>query len=182
MNQMERAMQKSGFVKQGENGNKKHQKPSKKDMERQKLLNKMTFIEKAEAESLVEEYLNGKIQYYNDEEKKESNEKFFDEYPRALAYVLVEKDNKLSQLRKFYYVIERISRSINLGMDVKQFKGELKALVGHAWNKYDSNYVSKEFHDMLEKNVEAINDNRDFQMFKQHFEAILCYVPKMKED
>ena len=179
---MKRALEKSGFGKPTEIVGETHQKSTKKDRDRQALLKKMTFIKKEEAERLVDEYLKGKIQYYLDEEKKETNEKFFDEYPRALAYVLVEKDNKLSQLRKFYYVIERISRSINLGMDVKQFKGELKALVGHAWNKYDSNYVSKEFHDMLEKNVEAIKDSKDFQMFKQHFEAILCYVPKMKED
>lgn len=175
-------MQKSGFRKQADTTKETPQKLRKKKKESQNPLDKMTFIEKEEAESLVEEYLNCKIQYFLDEEKKESDEKFFDEYPRALAYVLVENNNKLSQLRKFYYVIERISRSINLGMDVKQFKGELKALVGHAWNKYDSNYVSKEFYDMLKKNIEAIKDNKDFQMFKQHYEAILCYVPKMKED
>lgn len=87
-----------------------------------------------------------------------------------------------TQLRKFYNEFKGLEKRVN----AKGFESVLpliKMVRSRAFYASNGNKIPKSFKDFLVKNVEAINEKRDFEAFLLHFEAVVgfCYGMGLKK-
>lgn len=138
-----------------------------------KKTNKLKFLDSNDAIDFYLEYREEikKNNYWSKEARV--NSKCFDEYPRALAYVFVGTGCKLTQLRKFYYAIGRIERSIiKTNKDISEYQPNLSMLFNYAYDKQKAKRgVSTEFYKFLATNIKGITTSKELSTFKKHFET-----------
>jgi CRISPR-associated protein Csm2 len=96
----------------------------------------------------------------------------------------VDERNSVSstQLRRFYNEFKGLEKRVN----AKGFESVLpliKMVRSRAFYASNGNKIPKSFKDFLVKNVEAINEKKDFEAFLLHFEAVVgfCYGMGLKK-
>lgn len=137
------------------------------------------FNNKKPLPKLPEGYLNGG--YYKDKEKSNMKEDYVVKFSKQIAECLSSEGrekNKSTQLRKYYDYTIRIKNSLRYENNFDKVLPEIKRLSYFSEYAKTRGKVSNLFVDFINKNVEAINDTKDFLAFSIHFEAIIAYLPK----
>jgi len=88
----------------------------------------------------------------------------------------------LTQLRKFYNEFKGLEKRVN-AKDFESVLPLIKMVRSRAFYASNGNKIPKSFKDFLVKNVEAINEKKDFEAFLLHFEAVVgfCYGMGLKK-
>ena len=120
----------------------------------------------------------------NQEAEKQANELIVKRYDRRRQQEVVDERNSVSstQLRRFYNEFKGLEKRVN----AKGFESVLpliKMVRSRAFYASNGNKIPKSFKDFLVKNVEAINEEKDFEAFLLHFEAVVgfCYGMGLKK-
>lgn len=127
--------------------------------------------------------------YFDDDKKEELKIWYIVEFSKAIKDGLIncgKDENKSTQLRKYYEFVVRIkdkikynsSSDINNNVRFEQILPEIHKLSYYANYAMTRGKVSKFFVDFIDKNINAIKDEKDFGAFATHFEAIIAYLPK----
>lgn len=152
-----------------------------KDRRREELIERiLSEDEKEKKEEILKKYFSGEDDFFEDGGER-VNTKYLDIYVRVLAYTFIKEDDKLSQLRNFYNEVERVERALTLD-DKYDFKKCIYNLGNMAAYKYSSGDVGEQFCHFMEHSRKIIHSKDDFNVFKMHFEGILCYFPREKGD
>ena len=131
--------------------------------------------------TLPEGYLQGG--YYSDTDKLKLKKKYIVEYPKDIANLL-EKDggrdtNKRSQIRRFYDYLLRVESKMNLpNNDFSSIEADFMELVPHVAYARTRSVVSEMFIQFINKNAEAVHDEKDLRAFVKHFEAVIAFTKK----
>ena len=120
----------------------------------------------------------------NEDAEKQANELIVKRYDRRKQQEVVDERNSVTstQLRKFYNEFKGLEKRVN----VKGFESVLpliKMVRSRAFYASNGNKIPRSFKDFLVKNVEAINEEKDFEAFLLHFEAVVgfCYGMGLKK-
>ena len=112
--------------------------------------------------------------YYD--EKGNIRKELLNEDAEKTASKLVRESVTATQLRRFYNEFKGLEKRVR----AKGFESVLpliKMVRSRAFYASNGNKIPRSFKDFLVKNVEAINEEKDFEAFLLHFEAVVgfCY-------
>lgn len=120
----------------------------------------------------------------NEDAEERANELIVKRYDRRKQQEVVDERNSVSstQLRRFYNEFKGLEKRVS----AKGFEAVLpliKMVRSRAFYASNNNKIPRSFKDFLIKNVEAINEERDFEAFLLHFEAVVgfCYGMGLKK-
>lgn len=106
-------------------------------------------------------------------------EEFIIDYPAKIAAALEDRDkNKSSQLRKFYDYCIRIRSMMDYGRSFKEVRSEFARLGPFAKYSESRSRVSDIFVEFIQRNVDKVRTEEDFNAFLKHFEAVIAYLKK----
>ncbi len=131
--------------------------------------------------TLPEGYLKGG--YYNDPEKEKLKPEYIVKYPKEIVRGFEKEGkgngNKRSQIRKYYEYLLRIEKKmINSDNDFSIVEADLQDLISKATYAKGRGVVTKIFEQFIERNVEAVKDEKDLRAFKKHFESVIAFTKK----
>lgn len=133
-----------------------------------------------EPKRLPEGYLVGGYYYQPDEsDKPVLRKEYILGYPVKIAGSLAEKDrnlNKSSQIRKYYDYCIRIRDLISSGRKYEEVESEFYRLANFVSYAESRKLVTPLFVEFIEKNIENIHNNEDFNAFVKHFEAVVAHL------
>jgi CRISPR-associated protein Csm2 len=88
----------------------------------------------------------------------------------------------LTQLRRFYNEFKGLEKRVR-AKDFESVLPLIKMVRSRAFYASNGNKIPRSFKDFLVKNVEAINEEKDFEAFLLHFEAVVgfCYGMGLKK-
>ena len=118
--------------------------------------------------------------YYD--EKGNIRKELLNEDAEKTASKLVRESVTATQLRRFYNEFKGLEKRVR----AKGFESVLpliKMVRSRAFYASNGNKIPRSFKDFLVKNVEAINEEKDFEAFLLHFEAVVgfCYGMGLKK-
>ncbi|MGB9497450.1 MAG: type III-A CRISPR-associated protein Csm2 [Dissulfuribacterales bacterium] len=120
----------------------------------------------------------------NEDAEKIANKLIVKRYDRKKQQEVVDEKKSVSatQLRKFYNEFKGLEKRVS----AKGFEPVLpliKMVRSRAFYASNGNKIPKSFKDFLVKNVQAINEKKDFEAFLLHFEAVVgfCYGMGLKK-
>lgn len=126
---------------------------------------------------LKAEYLQDLNGYYKMNDRLKP--KFIVEYPRFIAESLEDGNrNKLSQIWKFYDHARRVQDRLNQKNQPLDVLAELNVLRPAAAYAYSRGTVTKEFEEFIDENVSRIKDKYGLNLFIEHFQAVIAYLPR----
>ncbi len=112
-------------------------------------------------------------------EKLVLRKEYIVDYPIMIAEALDDRDkNKSSQLRKFYDFCIRLRSIIDNGRSFREVQSELARLGPFARYAESRSRVTPVFVQFIEKNMERVHNEGDFNAFMKHFEAVIAYLKK----
>jgi len=120
----------------------------------------------------------------NEDAEERARELIVKRYDRRRQQEVVDERNSVSstQLRRFYNEFKGLEKRVN----AKGFESVLpliKMVRSRAFYASNGNKIPRSFKDFLVKNVEAIDEEKDFEAFLLHFEAVVgfCYGMGLKK-
>lgn len=120
----------------------------------------------------------------NQEAEKQANELIVKRYDRRRQQEVVDDKKSVSstQLRRFYNEFKGLEKRVR-AKDFESVLPLIKMVRSRAFYASNGNKIPKSFKDFLVKNVEAINEKKDFEAFLLHFEAVVgfCYGMGLKK-
>ena len=106
-------------------------------------------------------------------------ENFIIEYPMLLANILVQKGNKVNQIRNYFGHVVNIAGVYKTNKDFNRVKVELQKLIPTATKSFDKKNITTEFKDFIIENVKQAIKSEDafIKGFLPHFECLVNYYP-----
>lgn len=128
--------------------------------------------------SLPTEYLNDLVIGYFSESNY-LKENFIIKYPMLLANILVQKGNKVNQIRNYFDHVLNIAGVYKTNKDFNRVKVELQKLIPTVTKSFTKKNISAEFKDFIIENVKQAIKSEDafIKGFLPHFECLVNYYP-----
>ena len=131
--------------------------------------------------TLPEGYLqNG---YFTDADKEKRNKDYIVAYAEQIAKGLEVEGrgvkNNRTQIRKYYDYGLRIGDKLQVkNNDFSYIEADVAQLVSTVVYAKSRGVVTDIFEKFLKKNVNSIEDAKDYRAFMKHFEAVIAYMKK----
>ena len=144
--------------------------------------NQNRYNQNKESISLPEGYLKeGYFTDVNNKEKRDS--KYIVEYAKSIAAALEAEGkgqkNNSSQIRKYYDYGLRVQDKLQSKKnDFTYVEADIAQFVSTVSYAKSRGVVTKLFEEFLVKNVDKIEDEKDYYAFMKHFEAVIAFMKK----